>query len=896
MVLDEDGNPTWPSLLGTGGNDGNLDFTNNMMQRIGDLFDLSSRDGVCHSASGSLLSHALWSTPSNHLDSSAIGQFQPGNAGGANSSTGTSGDSLVNAWDFVLMMEGAVLFSARSTRRLDPNASSRASAPFAVRAQATGYSSPGSEKSQRGEQWMPIWSKPATLADIAGLLGDARLQLGRQTANRPIDAVRAISRLGVARGIESFVRFGYLERNGQSNLAVPLGRIQVKQCPRAYLIDDLASWLDRVQRRSRDKNAPARLGQCERLLADSVMSALTHDDAPERWQAILRNAVQIESLQATGSGIDAGPIPSLSVDWIAAIDDRSPEVRLAIALGSAAWSYSKDLRPFDPVRHHWLPLEPGARRFKTSDKRLAKDPRVVVSGRDPVADCIAIVERRFVEAAMMGERRLRLVSATKATAQLDDLALFVSGQLDVQRIFDLSRALMAVKWDQWQSKKATSVKRTHETPSEAWLALRLACLPWPMANGPNIPAEPTIIRRLISGDASGATQIALARLRSAGIRVPLHSAIADPQTAKLWAAALFFPLTAVAQRVLLPFLTLARKFNMLDLKALESVNRILFSIPLRPVQGDRFQPTGFPSLGAATYQTRDGQKLLVESTQSMANRLESVCWDTGSNKPIKCLDGISHVTVIRKGAFLTDSMLEAHRINSPYLLEGRDRAFFDQLKSALGGLEEGPIDRKKLAEVLLRFDAGSLIHGVFLAKKELAGGRLRIARALSAFIDASGVRVAASGGVKNDHVNPSGDTKAGFGNVPFSRDEFVAESIVCHANLDLSQIRGYGLGADAEELLILLALHRLRRLLDGDLRLRTACDLEPVNRETIVATRPNTFTLPSLSELELAVVTAIKKCSSNLTHTTVKFEDDLKKAKDTTDDESDDEPDDEKDE
>lgn len=331
---------------------------------------------------------------------------------------------------------------------------------------------------------------------------------------------------------------------------------------------------------------------------------------------------------------------------------------------------------------------------------------------------------------------------------------------------------------------------------------------------------------------------------------------------------------------------------MLDLKSLDKANRVLFSIPLRPVQGDRFQPTGFPSLGAATYQTREGQKLLVESSQSMANRLETVCWHTANNKPINCLDGISHVTVTRKGGFLTDSMLESHRINSPYLLEGKDRAFFDQLKAALGGLEEGPIDRKKLAEVLLRFDAGSLIHGVFLAKKDLAGGRLRIARALSAFIEASGVRVAASGGVKNDHVNPSGDTKAGFGNVPFSRDEFVADSIVCHVNLDLAQIRGYGLGEDAEQLLILLALHRLRLLMDGDLRLRTACDLEPIDRKKVVACRPDGFELPPVADLEVAVKAAIQKCSAAMTHTTVKFEDELKKAKDadksTDDDDSDD--------
>jgi CRISPR-associated protein Csb1 len=319
---------------------------------------------------------------------------------------------------------------------------------------------------------------------------------------------------------------------------------------------------------------------------------------------------------------------------------------------------------------------------------------------------------------------------------------------------------------------------------------------------------------------------------------------------------------------------------MLDLNQLNSVTRLLLTVPLQPVQGDRFQPTGFPSLGAATYQTKDGPKLLVESTQSMANRLEMTCWDTAAGQPVPALDGVSHVTVTRGGAFLTDSMLEAHRINSPYLLEGKDRKFSELLKTELGGLEEGPINRRKLAEVLLKYDVGSLIHGVFLAKKELAGGRLRVARALSAFIEASGVAVAASGGVKNDHVNPSGDTKSGFGNVPFARDEYVADRIDLHVNLDLAQIRGYGLGEKAERLLILLALHRVRRLLDGDIRLRTACDLEPVDLANITATRPVGFVLPQLDILETAVREAIKQVGDKMQHLTVAFEDDLKKAKD----------------
>ena len=58
----------------------------------------------------------------------------------------------------------------------------------------------------------------------------------------------------------------------------------------------------------------------------------------------------------------------------------------------------------------------------------------------------------------------------------------------------------------------------------------------------NIPAEPGIVRRLLAGDSAGAIGIALARLRSAGIRPPLQAGVTDPSTARLWAAALVFPI------------------------------------------------------------------------------------------------------------------------------------------------------------------------------------------------------------------------------------------------------------------------------------------------------------------------------------------------------------------
>ncbi|MBK8481680.1 MAG: type I-U CRISPR-associated protein Csx17 [Proteobacteria bacterium] len=553
MVLLDDGRAAWPSLLGTGGCDGRLDFTNNAMQRLGDLFDLAAPDGRCKPAATELLAHSLWDTPTDGLlCGAAIGQFLPGGAGGANSSSGPGGDSLVNPWDFILMLEGALLFSARSTRRLDPFATSRASAPFAVRAHAAGHGTRGHEKADRGEQWMPLWSNPTSLADLEAMIGEARLQLGRQVAHRPIDVARALSRLGATRGITAFNRFGYLERNGQSKIAVPLGRLGVYSRPRAHLIDDLAPWIDRLQRLARDQHAPRRLVLAEGGLADAVFAALTHDDAPPRWQAVLLAAGSVEALQASGTAFKAGPLPPLAPEWIVAADDGTVEWRLACALGSAAASYDATRRPHDPVRHHWLPLQPGGRRFLEQDKHLRRDSRVVMMGRDPVADFGALVQRRVIEAAQHGQRRLPLVSARGCDAHPADLAALLAGEVDLERVSILARSLMAVRWERCASAPCAQARRD-PWPDEAWIAVRLCCLPWPLETQRSIPVDEGTIRRLLAGDAAGAVALALRRLRSAGLRPPLRAAFADAATAKRWAAALAFPVSqrcarAMAQR------------------------------------------------------------------------------------------------------------------------------------------------------------------------------------------------------------------------------------------------------------------------------------------------------------------------------------------------------------
>lgn len=293
---------------------------------------------------------------------------------------------------------------------------------------------------------------------------------------------------------------------------------------------------------------------------------------------------------------------------------------------------------------------------------------------------------------------------------------------------------------------------------------------------------------------------------------------------------------------------------------ISSSSRLLIEADLRPVQGHRFQPTGFPDLGAAVFETPQGTCLLVESVQSMANRLEAVCWDDAASELVEPLRGLSYVRVENEdGSYLTSSVVESHRLNSPYILESKDRTFFERLRDEVGGLEKGPIDRAALGRVMLRYDASSLIHGLFLAKKELAGGRLRVARALSGFIEASGVRVAASGGVKKDHVDPRGDSKKGFGHVPFARDEYTAEQITAFFHIDLAQIHGYGLGPEVDDLLVGMALFKVLALLHGDLRLRTACDLEVV--DAIRVKRPPGYSVPALDDLRAALPGWIAACA-----------------------------------
>jgi CRISPR-associated protein Csb1 len=251
--------------------------------------------------------------------------------------------------------------------------------------------------------------------------------------------------------------------------------------------------------------------------------------------------------------------------------------------------------------------------------------------------------------------------------------------------------------------------------------------------------------------------------------------------------------------------------------------------------------------------------LLVESAQSMANRLEATAWDDGAEDLVAPLRGLPYVRTNVEG-IATDSIREAHRLNSPYLV-----AIHDSLRERAGivtGKKEGAsanVDRRRLAAAAFFYDPNSVLHGVFLEK--IVGGA-RLTRLLSAFIEARGVRVAASGGVKNDRVDPSGvefgGASKGYGNVPFSRTEYTAESITAYFSVDTTMLRGYGLPSSANRLLVALALWKIRRFLEAEAHLRSACDLKV---ESINVTTPAGVEWPEVAELEAEIATCVDACA-----------------------------------
>jgi CRISPR-associated protein Csb1 len=254
----------------------------------------------------------------------------------------------------------------------------------------------------------------------------------------------------------------------------------------------------------------------------------------------------------------------------------------------------------------------------------------------------------------------------------------------------------------------------------------------------------------------------------------------------------------------------------------------------------------------------------------MANRLEATAWNSSGDAPVSVFAGLPYVRVVHAddGSYLTSSRTEAHRLASAFIKDGshRDQSMRSLIKERLGLREDRPVAPHEIARAVFALDPFCLVHGVFFAEPaSVWPGQPKIARALSAFIEANDVKPAESGGVKRDHVRHSlsetGGTAEGYGTVPFHRTDWTAARIDAFFSLDRAQVRSYGLGEAATALLEGIARWEMRALLDGALRLRTACDLVTTGEPIVDQSHAD---LPSLADLESDISNLVPQCAELL--------------------------------
>jgi CRISPR-associated protein Csx17 len=216
------------------------------------------------------------------------------------------------------------------------------------------------------------------------------------------------------------------------------------------------------------------------------------------------------------------PVPLLSVSWISACDDKSPEFRLACALASAGIREN-----MEPVRvNKWVTWE---------NENLPH----VVWGEGRLADnLLTVLERRLLDSTRDNKFR-GLTSYSNYPASLSDIAAFTRGEVDEKRLEDLLWGLNLIDWAQVESVK-TSVQGTKSVPL-AYALLKLCFLPVPLEDI-KIPKQPAIIARARAGDTAGSTRLASKRLIASGF-IPRVKVIAeDQQLMHRCAAALLFPI------------------------------------------------------------------------------------------------------------------------------------------------------------------------------------------------------------------------------------------------------------------------------------------------------------------------------------------------------------------
>jgi CRISPR-associated protein Csx17 len=507
-----DGSRSFAPVLGTGGNEGRLDYTNNFMSRIAALL-ISPEKGT---PVRELLENALFATRTTSLQPGAAGQFDPGRAGGANQGPGVSHDSITNPWDLVLTLEGAVAWASGLYRRQGAGYRSVLCSPFTVRATRVGYGSASSSDDARAEVWTPLWENPVRYRELKALLREGRASVDGRPAVSAIEFAEAACSLGVDRGIGKFVRYSLLKRRGDSYVALPAGTFDARYRSEADRIRQFQLYFGAV----RDRGLPRGAEDLERGVESSVFQVLLRGGR-DRMRELVRAFGRLLRGALTTSEMRL-PRPVLKAsDWVHACGVSEPEVRIAAGIASI-FSFSREIGSMQDY------LSRADNRFSWAGSNLP--------------DRMIGVLTRSLRLATALESEENPTGAACSIAP-GDATLFIEGNVDDDAIEDLAFAFLALDWAGFD---ATLLRRSAQSANvlPAFAVIKHLFLSGAIERGSEsfkLRADARILPLLVRGDLTAASAIAVSRLRVAGLR-PLQVDYPGGVDGSRLAAALLIPM------------------------------------------------------------------------------------------------------------------------------------------------------------------------------------------------------------------------------------------------------------------------------------------------------------------------------------------------------------------
>lgn len=514
-------------ILGTGGNEGSGSYFSNYLQALVEVLDPKKEKEA-----KKLLEHCLFLKHTPKLSDLSVGQMFPGAIAEANSTEGYRGkNKLVNPWDLIFALEGATLFAGSASRRFGDNYFSNskyASFPFTVLPSAVGLnhlSSKDNMGSFESEFWLPLWNRPINFKELEYLFHEGRAQIGSRKAYNGLDFVRAISSLGVDRGIDTFVRYGRLNRQGSGSnanaLAIPLGTFKVRQRKNVNLIEELDNWLNVLRDKCSSKESvAARYSSNLRSIEEAIFSLSRHGNVLDFQNLLIELGKAEKSFASAGANRPIRPLSDLSPSWITACDDGSVEFRIACAVASI---YDKKI---GSIRRQLEPSEVNKKgRLEWSETRTS----VVWSNSDLCSNMKLILQRRILEGKMKGSDFTPI--GGRVAVSLSDIGKFIRGEVNDKKISDLMWGLSTIKWRYYDKERHGGDwnKRMDMMIPRAYAFLKLLFIPgnlsfenksWGISydekKGIHLPSSPEILR-VIDTQQDKAFELVTRRLKSSGL-------------------------------------------------------------------------------------------------------------------------------------------------------------------------------------------------------------------------------------------------------------------------------------------------------------------------------------------------------------------------------------------